>query len=75
MTRHDRMDISEGRSEDSAGMAHGSNTRLQLQRATEARAAGYETDVRGSSVISLAIERRCPEIGDWGCWRKGGRYI
>jgi len=32
------MDISEGRSEDSAGMAHGSNTRLQWPRAAAARA-------------------------------------
>jgi len=31
------MDISEGRSEDSAGMAHGSNTRLQWPRAAAAR--------------------------------------
>jgi hypothetical protein len=26
--------------------------------------AGYETDERGSSVLGLAIERRCAEIGD-----------
>ena len=32
------MDISEGRSEDSAGMAHGLNTRLQWPRAAAARA-------------------------------------
>ena len=43
------MDISEGRSEDSAGMAHGSNTRLQWPRAAAARAARYVTDERGLS--------------------------
>ena len=32
------MDISEGRSEDLAGMAHGSNTRLQWPRAAAVRA-------------------------------------
>ena len=58
------MNISEGRSEDSAGMGYGLNTRLQWPRAAAAHAAGYETDERGSSVLGLAIERRCAEIGD-----------
>ena len=38
------MDISEGRSEDSANMAHGSNIRLQWPRAVAARAVRYKTD-------------------------------
>ena len=40
------MDISKGRSEDSADMARGSNTRLQWPRTATAHAARYEMDER-----------------------------
>lgn len=50
------MDISEGRSEDSAGMAHGSNTRLQWPRAAAARALECLTNECCSSVFGLVKE-------------------
>ena len=54
-------DISEGRSEDPAGMGYGLNTR---PRAAAAHATVYEADERESNVLGLAIERRWAEMGD-----------
>ena len=58
------MDMSEVRSENSAYVGLGSNTRLQWQKGTPVRTAGCETDKQGSSVLGLTVERRWPEIDD-----------
>ena len=51
------MDISEGRSEHSADMVHGSNTRLQWPRAAAARGTGYETNDWRSAIDGERMER------------------
>ena len=56
------MGISEGRSENSASVGRGSNTRLQWQRDTPVCAAGCETDEQGLSLLGLAVEWGWPEV-------------
>ena len=60
------MDMCEVRSEYSAYVGRGSNTRLQWQKGTPVRAAGCETDEQELSVFGLAVERRRPDIDDLG---------
>ena len=58
------MDICEGRSENSAYVARGLNTRLQWRRAIPVRIAGCETDEQGLGVLGLAVTARDRQFGE-----------